>query len=157
MRHHFLFVTLATLILLPVQRSFAHCEVPCGIYDDQLRFVEMLEDQATIAKAVAQINELSAKSNAQSKNQLVHWITTKEAHATNTQHIVAQYFMTQRIKSDDMAGPQAYQKKLAAAHTVMVAAMMCKQSADAAPTAALRAAIYDFYRAYEGKEPQFDK
>jgi nickel superoxide dismutase len=157
MRHHFLFVTLATLILLPVQRSFAHCEVPCGIYDDQLRFVEMLEDQATIAKAVVQINELSAKSDAQSKNQLVRWITTKEAHATNTQHIVAQYFMTQRIKSDDKAGPQAYQKKLAAAHAVMVAAMKCKQSADAAPTAALRAAIYDFYRAYEGKEPQFDK
>ena len=29
----------------------AHCEVPCGIYADQRRFEQMLEDCDTIAKA----------------------------------------------------------------------------------------------------------
>ncbi len=30
---------------------FAHCQVPCGIFDDQMRFQQLLEDETTIAKA----------------------------------------------------------------------------------------------------------
>lgn len=130
----------------------AHCEVPCGIYGDQRRFEELLEDQATIAKAITNINELSQKSDATSKNQLVRWVNTKESHATNSQHIIAQYFMTQRIK----ASGENYTKKLTAAHGVMVAAMKCKQTTDDASAAALKKAIHDFYRAYEGKEPNLE-
>jgi nickel superoxide dismutase len=152
MRRHFLLTTLATLTLLPVQTALAHCEVPCGIYADQRRFEQMLEDHTTIAKAITSINELAGMNDAQSKNQLVRWINTKESHATNTQHIIAQYFMTQRIKSTDMAGAEAYTKKLTAAHAVMVAAMQCKQSTDAATAADLHKAILDFHQAYEGKE-----
>ena len=29
--------------------AMAHCQVSCGIYGDQLRFEQMLEDQHTIA------------------------------------------------------------------------------------------------------------
>jgi nickel superoxide dismutase len=61
--------------------------------------------------------------------------------------------MTQRIKPDS----EGYVKKLTAAHAVMTAAMKCKQTTDAANAQALREAILDFYRAYEGKEPQLDK
>ena len=77
----------------------------------------------------------------------------KEEHCEKIQHIVTQYFMTQRIKSDN----DNYVKQLTAAHAVMVAAMKCKQSADAATAEALKKAILDFYRAYEGKEPQLEK
>ena len=127
-----------------------HCEVPCGIYADQLRFEQMLEDHTTIAKCMDQIKELSGKTDAQSFNQAVRWVTTKESHATNTQHIIAQYFMTQRIKSDG----EKYAEKLSAAHAVMVAAMKCKQSTDPQVATGLRKSILDFYRAYEGKEPK---
>jgi nickel superoxide dismutase len=96
------------------------------------------------------IQELAGKRDAQSQNQLVRWITTKESHATNTQHIIAQYFMTQRIKPD----ADGYVKKLSAAHAVLLAAMTCKQNADPQTSEALRKAILDFYRAYEGKEPK---
>ena len=133
-------------------RVMAHCEVPCGIYADQVRFQQMLEDEKTIAKAQASINELASKSDALSKNQLARWVATKESHATNTQHIIAQYFMTQRIKADS----EGYTKKLTAAHAVMVAAMKCKQNVDPETSKALRKAIFDFYRAYEGKEPKID-
>ena len=146
---------LAVTLLIPVQFLAAHCEVPCGIYADQLRFEQMLEDQTTIAKAVTSMTEiaesLASEPTVQDINQIGRWTTTKEAHATNTQHIIAQYFMTQRIKptADD------YTKKLTAAHAVMVAAMKCKQTANDATADALRKAILDFYRAYEGKEPNF--
>lgn len=143
---------LAVLICFAFARTAqAHCEVPCGIYGDQTRFVKMLEDQATIAKAITQVGELAESHEAQDLNQLVRWVTTKEDHATKIQHTIAQYFMTQRIK----ATGENYTKKLTAAHAVMVAAMKCKQSASADSAEALKKAIYDFYRAYEGKEPHF--
>ena len=147
-------ITAAVLVVAAsnAQQAFAHCEVPCGIYADQRRFEQMLEDQKTIQKAMVSINELAAKSDALSKNQLTRWVVTKEEHATNTQHIIAQYFMTQRLKP----GSEGYAKKLAAAHAVMVAAMKCKQSVDPATAATLRSAILDFYRAYEGKKPQIE-
>ena len=150
-------VTLLGLALCTVLGGivFAHCEVPCGIYADQRRFEEMLEDQQTIAKAIENVREIAAGlesgADAQSINQVSRWVATKESHATNTQHIIAQYFMTQRLKPTS----ENYTKKLTAAHAVMVAAMKCKQTADTASAKALRKSILDFYRAYEGKEPSF--
>ena len=133
-----------------------HCEVPCGIYSDQMRFEQMLEDTATIAKSIdniAQVTESMKNGSMTAKdvNQAARWVSTKESHATNTQHIIAQYFLTQRIKADN----KAYQKQLATAHAVMVGAMKCKQDANPETAKALQKAIYDLYHAYEGKEPKF--
>ena len=62
-----------------------HCEVPCGIYDDQMRFEQMLEDTATIAKAIASINDftnnMQGPPTAKGINQATRWINTKENHA----------------------------------------------------------------------------
>ncbi|MFT5301211.1 MAG: nickel superoxide dismutase [Mariniblastus sp.] len=134
-----------------------HCEVPCGIYADQMRFQMMLEDTATIAKAITQINEFADNlgqnpPTGKAVNQVNRWVTTKENHATNTQQIVSQYFLTQRIKSDH----KDYTGQLATAHRVLVAAMKCKQDASPETAATLKKSIYDLYRAYEGKEPTFE-
>ena len=64
---------------------WGHCQVPCGIYGDQLRFETMLEDTKTIAKGMDQINGLAKRSDALSKNQLPRWVATKESHASNIQ------------------------------------------------------------------------
>ena len=78
----FLFIISSTL--------HAHCQVPCGIYDDALRIVQIKEDVTTIWKAMKQINNLSKNgSDAQSMNQMVRWITTKEEHAKHIQAIVS--------------------------------------------------------------------
>lgn len=147
--------SLATLPLLAAlslvaSTALSHCEVPCGIYGDQRRFESMLEDTETIAKSIAQINELASKSDALSVNQLSRWVATKETHATAIQQTIAQYFMTQRIKADT----EGYVKNLTAAHAVMVNAMKCKQGVDPASSEALHKSILDFYRAYEGREPE---
>lgn len=135
--------------------AHAHCQVPCGIYGDQLRFEAMLEDQSTIAKAGTLIDELSSQASdgldALTANQIGRWVTTKEEHAQKIQDTIAAYFMAQRIKEDD----GEYTAKLTAAHKVMVAAMKAKQDPSADVAEALKTAILDFYRAYEGKEPAF--
>lgn len=146
------FASLLTVFCLTATSVFAHCQVPCGIYGDQLRFEQMLEDEHTISKAQLQLAELSEDPTPQNINQMVRWVTTKEDHAQNIQDTIADYFMAQRIK------PTAdnYDKTLKAAHSVTIAAMKAKQSADPATAKALEEAIYDLYRAYEGKEPAFE-
>ena len=113
----------------------------------------MLEDTKTIAKGMGQIKELSGKHDGLAANQAARWVMTKEDHATNTQKIIAEYFMTQRIKMDD----PKYGDKLKAAHAVMVWAMKCKQTVDPANAKGLNDAILKFYEVYEGKKPMFEK
>ena len=147
------FLTAAATMLLTASIAMAHCQVPCGIYGDQQRFEQMLEDEQTISKAQLQVIDLEkGDMTPQAINQAVRWVTTKEEHATRIQNTIAAYFMAQRIKPDS----EGYTKKLTAAHAVMVAAMKCKQSADPETAKVLEKAIFDFYRAYEGKEPAFD-
>ena len=144
-------LTLLLVSTAAIEILDAHCEVPCGIYGDSRRFEEMLEDQTTIAKSIVQIETLSKDNNVVSMNQSVRWVNTKETHATNIQNVIAQYFMTQRIKP----GSENYIKKLTAAHAVMVASMKCKQNVDTKTAETLKKSILDFYRVYEGKEPHF--
>lgn len=122
----------------------AHCQVPCGVYGDSARFTQMLEDQTTITKAIAQINILAIKKDAQSANQLARWVSTKEDHANKIQKIIAEYFLTQRIKSSS----GTYEDLLKSAHGVMVAAMKCKQGCDPQSAEALKSAIKNFQGVY---------
>jgi len=140
-------IVLIAMLFGSVEYVAAHCEVPCGIYADQQRFDSMLEDQVTIAKAMDQIQQLAQKDDALSHNQLARWVSTKEVHATATQHVIAQYFMTQRIKP---TSPD-YVKQLTKAHAVMVAAMKCKQNVDTTHADALEKAIVAFHAVYEKK------
>jgi nickel superoxide dismutase len=138
-------LTSLTLFLSFLNISFGHCQVPCGVYGDTARFTQMLEDQTTIAKAIAQINDLADKKDAQSANQLSRWVATKEDHASKIQKIIAEYFLTQRIKSSS----DKYDALLKGAHAVMVAAMKCKQGVDAKNADSLKSAIESFQSVYE--------
>ena len=146
------FLIAVALVCASVSFASAHCQVPCGIYGDQLRFEQMLEDEHTISKAQIQLGDLTeSEIDAQAVNQMARWVTTKEDHAQKIQETVLNYFLAQRIKADN----PKYVDQLKAAHAVIVAAMKCKQSADADTAKVLEKAILDLYRAYEGKEPAF--
>lgn len=137
-------VLAALLTLTLITHSDAHCEVPCGIYGDKTRIDMLYEHTATIEKAMKQIAALAGKTDAQSLNQKVRWIVTKEEHATKVQHIVTQYFMTQRVKPKKAN----YVPQLKHLHGCLLAAMKCKQSVDAANTKTLRACIDGFAAVY---------
>lgn len=121
----------------------AHCEIPCGIYDDHAMIQRMLLDAETISKASAQIQLLSAKLDANSLNTISRWVLVKEEHSRELQHNNAWYFMTQRIKAVPASDPgyQDYLKKLAAHHAISVNAMKASQSLDVAAQTRLRDSI----------------
>ena len=135
-------VTAALLAVHQVETA-AHCQVPCGIYDDAARVKHLKEDATTIAKAIANINDLVGKQGAHAFNQAARWVATKEAHASNIIRTVSEYFLTQKVKpvAPGSDGYDVYLKKLADHHAVMVAAMKVKQSADAATVTILDKAI----------------
>lgn len=131
-----------TALLLAPATARAHCQVPCGIYDDHNRVHRMKEDLATIAKAIKEISDLADKADAQSKNQLSRWVATKELHAENIIRVISDYFMAQKIKpAKGKKKKGAYVSQLARHHAVMVAAMNCKQSVDPKAVDGLAAAI----------------
>jgi nickel superoxide dismutase len=138
---------LASLLFLSsyIPNAAAHCEIPCGIYDDQLRAQLIAEHATTIEKSMKMIMELS-KSNPVNYNQMVRWVSNKEDHATQIQHIVTQYFMTQRLKPDQAK----YSEKLTALHKMLIAAMKCKQTTDLTHVNALRAHLKEFEKLYFG-------
>ena len=133
------------ILLLAVNVS-AHCEIPCGIYDDQMRINLIKEHITTIEKSMIQILELEKEKHHHS-NQLVRWIMNKENHADKLQEIVTQYFMTQRIKIDT----QNYEKKLGLLHQLLIFSMKCKQTADTKNTDQLKKIINDFEAIYFDK------
>ncbi len=140
----------AVLLSLSASKALAHCQVPCGIYGDQRQFDEMMEDTATIAKAISEIGKLSGTHDATGHNQLARWVANKEKHAANVQETIASYFLAQRIKPD----AQNYTQQLKTAHAVIIAAMKAKQAADPATAVALEKSIKDLYVAYKGKPYQ---
>ncbi len=127
----------AGLLFLAPHSTMAHCQIPCGIYDDHARVQSMLEDAATIEKAYTLINELAGKTDAQSQNQLIRWVNNKEQYAEKIIRTISDYFLTQRVKPDQ----QDYGERLANHHAVMLAAMQAKQNADPKFGAALKASI----------------
>lgn len=159
MKRTALAVLLAAVILPVVYKvAYSHCEVPCGIYDDKLRIGLILEHCGTVEKSMKQIQALSAASNkgdAQSINQVVRWVNNKEEHAKEIQHIVTQYFMTQRVKmtdGNDAAATAKYHKQLSSLHSVLVHAMKCKQTLDVANAAKMRYHTHAFAEAYFNAE-----
>lgn len=144
-------VTTLAIWSLDARRADAHCQVPCGIYDDAARIKFLKEDATTIAKAITSITDLAGKNDAQSFNQGARWVTTKEDHASHIITVVSEYFLTQKVKpaAEGSDGYDKYLKSLADHHAVMVAAMKTKQQADLAAVTALEKAIDALAKHYE--------
>ena len=138
-------ILFSAFLLVVGTASYAagHCEIPCGIYDDQARVQTMAEHIATIEKSMKNIIALSGESPI-NYNQMVRWVNNKEHHTNELQHIVTQYFMTQRIKPDT----RNYEKKLSVLHKMLVHAMKCKQTTDLSQVEALRALLKAFHGLY---------
>lgn len=135
------YMTIAILFGAATSIVNAHCQVPCGIFDDQMRIHLMEEHVVTIEKAMKKI---SANEN---QNQTVRWIMNKEKHAEELTDIVTYYFMAQRIKPD----AEQYTEKLQVLHQIMVYSMKSKQSTDLAHVVKLNELIHKFEHLYIGE------
>ena len=151
-------IKLFILPLLFMSVVSAHCQIPCGIYDDVLRVVSMEEDIATIQKSINNIQELAdSKNTAQNQNQLIRWVNNKESHAQKIQNVISEYFLAQRVKpknsNDD--GYDKYVQLSTSCQKIIFYALKCKQNADSQYVEKLSvelASLVDVYFDKHGKE-----
>ena len=146
MKSIFLSLALGVLFLsFTAVPASAHCEIPCGIYDDEVRAKLIYEHTITIEKSMNNIAELG-KQNPVNYNQLVRWVLNKEEHAIKIQQTIYQYFMTQRLRAD----AAKYTDKLIILHKMLQAAMKCKQSIEIENVLSLRSLLKEFEILYFG-------
>lgn len=148
-KHLFGILLVSILTFGSAQKSFAHCEIPCGIYDDSLRIELIKEHIGTIEKSMNMIIKLSAEETP-NYNQIVRWVNNKEEHAIKIQEIVSQYFLHQRIIIVDPENKayDKYIKHLSLLHELLVYSMKAKQTTDLEYIAKLNASIHNFEKAY---------
>jgi nickel superoxide dismutase len=132
---------------------WAHCQVPCGIYDDEARFKMLSEQIDTLEKAMKEIAALSAQAPV-NYNQVVRWVMTKEKHAEEFSETLSYYFLAQRLKpveADDKSGRDAYLSRLELVHRLLVEAMRAKQTVDLVHIQELRDLLGKFQKSYFAK------
>ena len=130
----------------------AHCQVPCGIFDNNNVISKMHTDFETIEKASAQIIELSKDTTA-NIHQITRWVMVKESHAQAIQETVSNHFLAQVLKLTEAdTEKEAYLKKLTTCHKVIVAAMKCKQSTDPAAVKMLHDQLHVFEELFGTKK-----
>ena len=134
-------------------KLFAHCQIPCGIYDDPTRFTLMEEHVTTIEKSMKEIDRLSADA-AKNGNQIVRWVKNKEAHAEELAGIVTYYFMAQRVKPtipEDTGKYNKYVAQITTLHQILFHTMKTKQTTDPSHIETLRILIGEFKASYFAK------
>jgi nickel superoxide dismutase len=138
-----------------VSVSFAHCQVPCGIYDDELRVKMIRENIVTIEKAMKMIANLSGEEEP-NYNQIVRWVKVKDEHADDIAHIVCWYFLQQRLPPAHETDPddvyQDYRQKLEMLHGILFYSMKAKQTTDLSNVQTLEALLDSLNSAYIGEQ-----
>ena len=144
-------VCISTALLASM--AYSHCQIPCGIYNDQMRFDMIAENITTIEKSMNMITKLSGQPKPLT-NQIVRWVQNKEEHADDTSDIITCYFMAQRLKPADKTDPDAYNeyvKKLTQLHEMLIESMKAKQTTDLSHVEKLRSLLAEFKSVYLGE------
>eukprot|EP00977_Amphora_coffeiformis_P026366 scaffold25842_cov198-Amphora_coffeaeformis.AAC.21 len=137
-----------------IRKTYNHCQVPCGIFDDPAVVREIHQAILTIRKAMAQINLLVVNNSSNNNNdplawnQAVRWITVKEQHSQTIIDLIANYCLCQRVKRSLFETEQEYLHALKLHHVVMQAAMKTKQSVHEADCDTLMKAAQQMAKMY---------
>lgn len=140
---------LAILFALSTGQLSAHCQIPCGIYHDQMVVNGLKEDVETLTKSVNAIHT-NAKVTAQDQNQLIRWVMNKEKHADKLANTLVEYFLKQRITLD----AEKLQDKVVSVHKMLVLSMKVKQSVDLGTVAELKKELNTFITLMDLDHPE---
>lgn len=115
----------------------AHCQMPCGIYHDEMVFDQIDQFVETMVKAVT-VMEDNAFSTVQDRNAFVRWVMQKDKSCEETAHLITTYFLQQKIKP----GEEDTAKRVLSAHQLLFYLVQIKQTVDLK-------VINDFYEEWE--------
>jgi len=146
-------VSILAMVSIVASIAYSHCQIPCGIYDDEARFGEIAEHITTIEKSMKEIERLSAEAKP-NMNQIVRWVNNKENHADELSEIVTYYFMAQRVKlpaEGDTKAQDEYVRQLTLLHHMLVYSMKAKQTTELANVEQLKSLLNEYHKVYFGE------
>jgi nickel superoxide dismutase len=111
--------------LCSIGKVDAHCQMPCGIYHDEMVFEQIDQYIETMYKCMTILNE-SKFASVHDKNEFIRWVIQKEKSSAEASDIFLTYFLQQKIKPGEEDTP----KKLASAHKLLFLIVQIKQNPD---------------------------
>lgn len=103
----------------------AHCQMPCGIYHDDMVYDQIDQFVETVYKGITVLNE-SKFSTVKEKNEFVRWVGQKEKCCNEAADLITIYFLQQKIKP----GEDDTVKRLVSAHNLLFLMVAIKQNTD---------------------------
>lgn len=114
------------LSTLPLSNALhAHCQMPCGIYHDDMVYDQIDQFVETVYKGISIINE-NKSSTPREKNEMVRWVVQKEKCCNEAAELITTYFLQQKIKP----GEDDTVKRLVSAHKLLFLMVAIKQNVD---------------------------
>lgn len=103
----------------------SHCQMPCGIYHDDMVFDQIDQYVETMYKGISVIDD-SKFTSVKDRNETVRWIALKDHESDDTAQLITTYFLQQKIKP----GEADTAKKLESAHKLLFLLVAIKQNVD---------------------------
>lgn len=103
----------------------AHCQMPCGIYHDEMVFNQIDQYIETMYKGITELKH-NKFSNLAERNNFIRWITLKESSSDEIADLITQYFLQQKIKP----GEPDTVKRLVSAHKLLFELTAIKQNVE---------------------------
>ncbi|MBA3815692.1 MAG: hypothetical protein H0X29_04070 [Parachlamydiaceae bacterium] len=117
---------IATFAILTYSGSLsAHCQMPCGIYHDDMVFDQIDQYIETMYKCVSILKE-NKSSSARDKNEFIRWILQKENASNDVSSTLTTFFLQQKIKP----GEDDTNKRIISAHKLLFLLVAIKQNVD---------------------------
>lgn len=120
-----LFAALFAATVTTVQLH-SHCQMPCGIYHDQMIYDKIDEYFETMVKAVTAMHNNDFKT-VQDRNQFMRWVITKEKMSDEMAQVLMYYFLQQKVKPGNDDDTQDLVKSI---HKMLFLLVQIKQNAD---------------------------
>lgn len=111
--------------LLAFNNLGAHCQMPCGVYHDEMVFDQIDQYVETMYKGMSILNS-SKFHGVHDWNEVIRWVILKEKESDATANLLTTYFLQQKIKP----GEADTCKRLTSCHKLLFLLVAIKQNTD---------------------------
>lgn len=123
---------------------YAHCQMPCGIYHDDMVYDQIDQYIETMAKGITVLTD-NKFSTVQERNEFMRWVLEKEQSSDEVAALITKFFLQQKIKPNE---GETTTKRVMAAHKLLFLLVPIKQTVDLK-------FLNDFYEEWENFKLMF--
>lgn len=124
-KKNLLLILSLSMLMLKNSNLEAHCQMPCGIYHDDMVYDQIDQFVETVYKGISVMKD-SKFETLRDRNEFIRWVVQKEKECDEIAELITIYFLQQKIKPDE---PDTT-KRLISAHKMLFLIVAIKQNAD---------------------------